>query len=201
RGRGRDRGDARMGVGRAHEGHMRHARQRHVADELRAAAGEAREIRPRHRAADIGIRPEVAFSRFFSHLGFSSFAKGKRWGRRCAPCFCNDLGLKGDRPALGQAGRGIGVLENARGPLARKTTRIFMNTPSATPPSSPEGPPTFLERSQPWLDMAISRPEPTHADKVVLMAISRGFNGKYYEATGGELFGWRGWKYLKAATG
>src|SRR5262249_57713056 len=66
---------------------------------------------------------------------------------------------------------------------------------------SPEGPPTFLERSQPWLDMAISRPEPTHADKVVLMAISRGFNGKYYEATGGELFGWRGWKYLKAATG
>jgi hypothetical protein len=31
--RRRDRGDARMGVGRAHEGHMRHARQRHVADE------------------------------------------------------------------------------------------------------------------------------------------------------------------------
>ena len=57
RGRRRDRGDARMGVGRAHEGHMRHARQRHVAGELRAAAREARKIRPRHRAADIGIRP------------------------------------------------------------------------------------------------------------------------------------------------
>jgi len=48
--------------------------------------------------------------------------------------------------------------------------------------------------------MAISRPEPTHGDKVVLVAISRGFNGKHYDATG-ELFGWRGWKYLKAVTG
>ncbi len=55
-GAGIDRDDARMGVRRAHEGDMRHARQHDVADELRASGGQARQIGPRHRAADIGIR-------------------------------------------------------------------------------------------------------------------------------------------------
>ena len=55
--RGIDRLDARMRVRRAHERHMRHARQRHVADELRAALRQPRQVRPRHRAADIGVRP------------------------------------------------------------------------------------------------------------------------------------------------
>ena len=55
--RRRDRDNARMRMGRAHEGHMRRARQRQVADELRTALGEAREIRPRHRAADVRVGP------------------------------------------------------------------------------------------------------------------------------------------------
>ena len=55
--RGVDRLDARVRMRRAHERHMRHARQRHVADELRAALREPRQVRPRHRAADIGIGP------------------------------------------------------------------------------------------------------------------------------------------------
>ncbi len=57
RGRRIDRGDARVGVRRAHERHVRHARQRHVAHILPAPLGEARQIRPRHRAADVGVRP------------------------------------------------------------------------------------------------------------------------------------------------
>ena len=47
----------RVRVRRAHEGHMRHARQHHVADVLRAALRQPRQIRPRHRAADVGVRP------------------------------------------------------------------------------------------------------------------------------------------------
>ncbi len=46
-----------MRVRRAHEGDMGHARQRDVADILAAALGQPRQIGPRHRAADIGIRP------------------------------------------------------------------------------------------------------------------------------------------------
>ena len=57
RSRGGDPLDARMGVGRAHEGHMRHTRQRQIAHELGAAAREAREIGARDRPADIGVRP------------------------------------------------------------------------------------------------------------------------------------------------
>ena len=53
----RDRRDARVGVGRADEGHVRHARQRHITHELGATTGEPREIGPRHRSADIGVRP------------------------------------------------------------------------------------------------------------------------------------------------
>ena len=47
----------RVRVRRAHEGDMRHARQRNVADILPAPLREPLQIRPRHRAADIGIRP------------------------------------------------------------------------------------------------------------------------------------------------
>ena len=54
---GFDRLDARMRVRRAHEGDMRHARQRDVADILPASLRQPLQIRPRHRAADIGIRP------------------------------------------------------------------------------------------------------------------------------------------------
>ena len=49
--------DFRVGMRRAHERHMRHARQHHVADILRAALHQPRHIGPRHRAADIGVRP------------------------------------------------------------------------------------------------------------------------------------------------
>src|SRR5262249_1838516 len=49
--------DSRMRMRRAHEGDMHHARKYDVADILAAALGEPRQIRPRHRAADIGIRP------------------------------------------------------------------------------------------------------------------------------------------------
>ena len=49
--------DARMGVRRAHERNMHHARQHHVADILAAPRGQPRQIGSRHRAADIGIRP------------------------------------------------------------------------------------------------------------------------------------------------
>ena len=49
--------DPRVRVRRAHERDMRHARQRHVADVLRAALRQPRQVRPRHRAADVGVRP------------------------------------------------------------------------------------------------------------------------------------------------
>jgi hypothetical protein len=54
---GRDVFDARMCVRRAHEGDVRHARQHDVADILPAPLRQSRQIRPRHRAADIGVRP------------------------------------------------------------------------------------------------------------------------------------------------
>ena len=57
RGRGGDRLDARVRMRRAHEGNMGHARQGDVADILPAPLHQALQIRPRHRAADIGIRP------------------------------------------------------------------------------------------------------------------------------------------------
>ena len=49
--------DARMGVRRAHKRDMHHARQNDVGNILAAALREPRQIGPRHRAADIGIRP------------------------------------------------------------------------------------------------------------------------------------------------
>ena len=49
--------DARVRVRRAQKGHVRHARQGNVADVLAAALGQPRQVRPRHRAADIGVRP------------------------------------------------------------------------------------------------------------------------------------------------
>ncbi len=52
-----DRLDARVGVGRAHERHMHHARQHDVAHILPAPLGEPCQIRPRHRAPDVRIRP------------------------------------------------------------------------------------------------------------------------------------------------
>ena len=55
--RGVDVLNARMGVRRAQKSDMRHARQDDVADILAAPLRQAREIRPRHRAADIGVRP------------------------------------------------------------------------------------------------------------------------------------------------
>ena len=53
----RDVFDPRVRMRRAHEGDMGHARQRDVADILAAALRQPRQIGPRHRAADIGIRP------------------------------------------------------------------------------------------------------------------------------------------------
>ena len=56
--RGRvDRYDPGVGMRRAHKRHMRHPRQHHVADILRAALRQPRQVRPGHRASDIGIRP------------------------------------------------------------------------------------------------------------------------------------------------
>ena len=49
--------DLRMRMGRAQEHHMRHARQLHVADIEPAPLHQPLEVRPRHRLADIGIRP------------------------------------------------------------------------------------------------------------------------------------------------
>ncbi len=54
---GLDRLDARVRVRRAHEGDMRHARQGDVADILPAPLREPLQVRARHRAADIGVRP------------------------------------------------------------------------------------------------------------------------------------------------
>ena len=44
-------------VWRAHVSDVRHAWQHHVADELCTALREPRQVRPRHRAADVGVRP------------------------------------------------------------------------------------------------------------------------------------------------
>ena len=55
--RGFDFFDPRMGVGRANKRDMRHARQHGVADIRSAALCQTLQIRARHRAADIGIRP------------------------------------------------------------------------------------------------------------------------------------------------
>ncbi len=49
--------DPRMGVRRTHKSDVNHARQRNVADILAAALRQPRQIGPRHRTADIGIRP------------------------------------------------------------------------------------------------------------------------------------------------
>ena len=49
--------DAGMGMRRAHEGGVHHTRQHDVADILAAPLGQPRQIGPRHRAADIGVRP------------------------------------------------------------------------------------------------------------------------------------------------
>ncbi len=54
---GLDADDARVRIRRAHESDMRHARQRDVADILPAPLREPLQIRPRHRAADVGVRP------------------------------------------------------------------------------------------------------------------------------------------------
>ena len=48
--------DVGVGVRRAHERHVRHPRQHHVADELRAALREPSQVWPRYRTADVGIR-------------------------------------------------------------------------------------------------------------------------------------------------
>ena len=60
RGRGVHGPDARMRVGASQEGGMRHARQRHVIGIGGAALDELRQVRPRHGAADIGIRQVLA---------------------------------------------------------------------------------------------------------------------------------------------
>ena len=57
RGRGVDRNDPRMRMRRTEISDVPHARQRDIADILPAAFGQAREVRPRHRAADIGVWP------------------------------------------------------------------------------------------------------------------------------------------------
>ena len=54
---GVDRNDLRMGMRRAHEHHMRHPRQLHVADIETAPLQQPIEIGPRHRLADVGVRP------------------------------------------------------------------------------------------------------------------------------------------------
>ena len=54
---GIDTDDFRMGMRRAQEHHMRHARQFHVADIKPASLHQPLEIGPRHGLADIGIRP------------------------------------------------------------------------------------------------------------------------------------------------
>ena len=55
--RGLDVADACMRMRRAYEGDMHHARQRDVADILGSSLGQARKVGPRHRAADVGVRP------------------------------------------------------------------------------------------------------------------------------------------------
>lgn len=55
--RGVDGEEAGMGVGRAQKDDMEHARQGEIRDEAPAAARQPRRIRPRHGAADIGVRP------------------------------------------------------------------------------------------------------------------------------------------------
>ena len=54
---GIDAGDPRMGMGRAQEHHVPHARQFHVADIEPAPLHQPLEVRPRHHLADIGVRP------------------------------------------------------------------------------------------------------------------------------------------------
>ena len=54
---GIDPDDPRMRMGRAQEHHMRHARQFHVADIKPASLHQPLEVGPRHRLADIGVRP------------------------------------------------------------------------------------------------------------------------------------------------
>jgi hypothetical protein len=49
--------NSRMRVRASHESDMDHARQHDVGDILAAPLRQPRQIRPRHRAADIGIRP------------------------------------------------------------------------------------------------------------------------------------------------
>ena len=54
---GVDADDFRMGMRRAQEHDMRHARQLHIADIKPASLHQPLEVRPRHGLADIGIRP------------------------------------------------------------------------------------------------------------------------------------------------
>ncbi len=54
---GLDRGKPGVSMRRAHKGHMRHTRQHNVADILAAALRQPVQIGPRHRAADVGVRP------------------------------------------------------------------------------------------------------------------------------------------------
>ena len=61
---GVDASDLRMRMRRAQEHHMRHARQLHVADIEPAPLHQPLEVRPRHRLADIGIRPVEHRERF-----------------------------------------------------------------------------------------------------------------------------------------
>jgi hypothetical protein len=56
-GTGIDRDDLRVGMGRAQEHHMRHPRQLDIADIEPAPLHQPFKVGPRHRLADIGIRP------------------------------------------------------------------------------------------------------------------------------------------------
>jgi len=98
RGRRIDADDARMRVRRAQVGDVPHPRQRHVADVLAAPFSQAREIRPRHRAADVGIRP---VERGQDRRAVVDDSHRNRFGHIMVRHMCDDGELSKPRPSSG----------------------------------------------------------------------------------------------------
>ena len=95
---GLDLDDARMRVRRAQVGDMRHARQRDIADVLPAPFGQPGQIRPRHRAADVGVRP---VERGQDRRAVVDDFHRKRFGHIMVRHMCDDGELSKPRPSSG----------------------------------------------------------------------------------------------------
>ena len=90
--------DARVRMRRTQVGDMRHARQRHIADVLPAPFGKPGQIRPRHRAADVGVRP---VERGEDRRAVVDDFHRNRFGHIMVRHMCDDGELSKPRPSSG----------------------------------------------------------------------------------------------------